>query len=180
MKTKTFRIRNTIIFLTFILLSLSSRSQKNPSSPKNFVEAFAGVEWNTLSGLTGVSYERLLLEKGYWTAGAKFNRSFQYSIGNASLLSDGDGGTAFFNSATGTVHKFFKPNQKGVFLSCALGAGLKHQRYYASEWSMFYVASEFGFGLQFLLRKKMALRWTTSLQFEGQGGITATKLSIAF
>ena len=180
MKTKTFRTRNTIVFLTFILLSLCSQSQENRSSPKNFAEAFAGVEWNTLSGLTGLSYERLLLEKGYWTAGAKFNHSFQYSVGNASLLSDSDGGTAFFNSVTGTVHKFFKQNQKGVFLSGALGAGLKHQKYYASEWSMFYVASEFGFGLQFPLGKKLALRWTNSLQFEGQGGITATKLSIAF
>lgn len=180
MKIKAFKTRNTIIFLTVILFSLSSKAQQNHSSPKNFAETFAGVEWNTLSGLTGISYERTLLEKGYWTVGGKFNHSFQYSVGNASLFSDGDGGTAFFNSVTGTVHKFFKPGQRGIFLSSALGAGLKHHRYYASEWSLFYVASEFGFGLQFPIGKKMAIRWSNSLQFEGQGGVTATKLSIAF
>lgn len=180
MKIKVFKTRNTIIYLTVILLSLNSEAQRNYSSPKNFAETFAGIEWNTLSGLTGVSYERILMEKGYWTAGAKFNHSFQYSVGNAALLSDGDGETAFFNSVTGTVHKFFKTGQRGVFLSSALGAGLKHHRYYASEWSLFYVASEFGFGLQFPIGKKMAIRWSNSLQFEGQGGITATKLSIAF
>jgi hypothetical protein len=179
MKIKLSKTRNTIVFLTLILLSFNSKSQEKPS-PKNFAETFAGIEWNTLSGLTGVSYERLLWEKEYWTVGGKFNHSFQYSVGNAGLFSDGDGETAFFNSLTGTVHKFFKEGQKGIFISAALGPGIKHHRYYASEWSIFYVASEFGFGLQFRIGKRMALRWSNSLQFEGQGGITATKLSIAF
>lgn len=172
-------------FTTFILLLIftgfSAKSQEN-NSPKNFPELFAGVEWNSISGLTGVSFERYLLQKNKWTIGIKGTHAFEYELGNLelSLFSSSYDGKASFSSVTGTVHKFFSKENRGFFLCSELGVGLRKREYYEYESSDIVPAFEGGLGWQFRVGDKIAIRWTNTLTFAGMGGITMTKLSAGF
>jgi hypothetical protein len=173
--------RNLHVFLALLFVVFASQTKgQHKATAQNFPEVFAGVEWNTASGMTGISYERYLHEKNEWILGVRITHAFDYSLANMALFSYGDGGHASFNSTTATVHKFFVPNQKGFFLCSELGWGLRKYQYYAVEYSTWFVASEFGFGCQFAVGRKLAIRWSNTITFAGKGGITATKLSIGF
>jgi len=165
--------------LLFILLSIKAKSQVT-NSPKNFPEAFAGIEWNSLSGLTGISYERYISQKEKWVVGAKVSHAFTYKLGNASFFGTNGKETASFTSVAATVHKFFLPDNRGIFLCSELGIGSRKNRSYEAEYSLLFTAFEAGFGFQFHACNRLAIRWTNSLTFAGRGGITMTKLSVGF
>ena len=74
--------------------------------PKNSVGAFAGVEWNTLSGLTGVSYERSLLKRDKLTFGLDATYIFRYENGTMEILSDSFDGHTTIATLMTTVHVF--------------------------------------------------------------------------
>jgi hypothetical protein len=165
--------------LLFILISLKSQSQVN-NSPKSFPEVFAGIEWNSLSGLTGISYERYIFQQEKWVIGAKVSHAFTYKLGNASLFGTNGQETASFNSLTATAHKFFHPDNRGIFLCSELGIGQRKNTSYEVKYSTLFTAFEAGFGFQFRVGDKTAIRWTNTLTFAGKAGITMTKLSVGF
>ena len=165
--------------LFFVLISANAKGQL-PNSPKNFPEAFAGVEWNSLSGLTGISYERYIFQQQKWVIGAKASHAFTYKLGNASLFGTNGKQTASFNSVTATAHKFFRPDNRGIFLCSELGIGSRKNTYYEVEYTTLFTAFEAGVGFQFRAGNKLAVRWTNTLTFAGNAGITMTKLSIGF
>jgi hypothetical protein len=175
MKTifKTF----TVLFI--ILISVKAKGQVN-NSPKNFPEVFAGIEWNSLSGLRGISYEGYIFQTEKWVIGAKASHAFTYKLGNASLFGTNGKETASFNSIASTAHKFFQPDNRGIFLCSELGMGSRKNKSYDVEYSTLFTAFEAGFGVQFRAGNKFAIRWTNTLTFAGNAGITMTKLSIGF
>ncbi len=164
-----------ITFLAYLQVGAQERK-----APKNFPEVFAGVEWNSISGLTGVSYERYIAQKDKWIFGARVSHAFTYNLGNLTLTGSASEETATFNSVTGTAHKFFSSNNGGFFLCTELGLGLRKRKYYEVELSNFFTAFEAGFGWQFHIGNKIAVRWTNTATFAGKGGITMTKLSLGF
>jgi hypothetical protein len=165
-----------IFFLSATLISLAAQGQP----PKNFPEVFAGVEWNTISGLTGISYERYIFQKDKWVLGAKATYAFNYKLSNLELLSRSNEGTVSFSSITATGHKFFSHNSKGFFICSELGIGSRSHDYYEAKSSTTFTAFEAGLGWQFRVGDKLAIRWTNTLTFAGQGGITITRLSVGF
>jgi hypothetical protein len=171
-------ILKKIAVLLIVLTSLKAKSQNY--SPRNFPEAFAGVEWNTISGLIGISFERYIFQKQNWVIGAKASHAFTYQLGNMSLFGTSDRETASFNSITGTVHKFFTRDNQGFFLCSELGAGSRKNTYYEAQYSAGFIAFEAGLGWQFDISNKINIRWTNTLSFAGRSGITMTKLSIGF
>jgi hypothetical protein len=172
-------IFKTLTVLLIILISATAKSQGN-NSPKNFPEAFAGIEWNSLSGLTGISYERYIFQTEKWVIGAKASHAFTYKLGNASLFGTNGKETASFSSIASTAHKFFRPDNRGIFLCSELGIGSRKNKSYEVEYSTLFTAFEAGFGMQFLVGDKATIRWTNTLTFAGKAGITMTKLSIGF
>lgn len=168
-----------ITVLLIIFFSLKAKSQDY--SPKNFPEAFAGIEWNTTSGLTGISFERYVFQKNNWVIGIKASHAFTYQLGNMSILfSSSDNETASFNAVMGTVHKFFSGNNHGFFLCSDLGGGSRKNTNYEVKYSTGFIAFEAGFGWQFRISNKINTRWTNALSFAGAGGITTTQLSVGF
>lgn len=168
-----------ITVLLFILISAKAKSQDY--SPKNFPEAFAGIEWNTTSGLTGISFERYVFQKNNWVIGVKASHAFTYQLGNMSIMfSSSDNETVSFTAVTGTVHKFFSGSNRGFFLCSELGGGSRKNKYYEVKYSTGFVAFEAGLGWQFHISNAINIRWTNTLSFAGAGGITMTKLSIGF
>lgn len=165
--------------LLIVLISANANSQPT-NFPKNFPEAFAGIEWNSLSGLTGVSYERYIFKQEKWVLGAKASHAFTYKLGNASLFGTNGEETASFNSVAATAHKFFLPDNRGIFLCSELGTGFRKNRSYEVDYSTLFTAFEAGFGFQFRAGNQLAIRWTNTLTFAGRGGITMTKLSVGF
>jgi hypothetical protein len=163
----------------FILISLKSHSQAN-NSPENFPEVFAGIEWNSLSGLTGISYERYIFQQGNWVIGGKISHAFTYKLGNASLFGTTGREKASFSSITATARKFFRSDNRGVFLCSELGIGQRKNTSYDVEYSTSFTAFEAGFGFQFRVGDRTAIRWTNTLTFAGKAGITMTKLSVGF
>lgn len=172
-------IQTKIYVLSLFLASLQVCAQES-NAPKNFPEVFAGVEWNSISGLTGVSYERYIVQKGRWVFGARVSHAFTYNLGNLSLTGSASEETASFNSVTGTAHKFFSENDGGFFLCTELGLGLRKRKYYEVELTNFFTAFEAGLGWQFRIGNKIAVRWTNAATFAGKGAITMTKLSVGF
>lgn len=165
--------------LLIILITAKAKSQEN-SSPKNFPEAFAGIEWNSLSGLTGISYERYIFQKEKWVVGVKASHAFTYKLGNASLFGTNGHESASFNSVSATVHKFFRTDSQGIFLCAELGLGRRENTFYEVKYATMFTAFEAGFGFQFRAGNKLAVRWTNTLTFAGNAGITMTKLSVGF
>ena len=168
--------------LVFILLvSLKAKSQDN-GFPKNFPEVFAGVEWNSISGLTGISYERYLFHHNKWAFGLKGTHAFEYELGNMELdlFSSSSDGKASFTSLSGTAHKFFSRKNGGFFVCSELGLGIRNNKYYEYNTSKMFAAFEGGLGWQFRVGDRLAIRWTNTLTFAGNGGITMTKLAVGF
>lgn len=163
----------------FILFALQTDAQENPG-PKNFPEIFAGIEWNSISGLTGVSYERSVFQKNKWVFGLKATHIFQYERANLEWLHSGYDGTVSISYGTATAHKFFNNQNRGLFLLAEIGTGRRIFRYEALHHESLIMAGEGGIGWQFLLNNRFAVRWTNSLAFGGNGGITMTKLSVGF
>ena len=148
---------------------------------KNFPGLFFGVEWNTLSGLSGVDFERTVYQKQKMLIGLKAVHVFKYKLSNLQLLNSSYEGTATFSHLMGTAQLFTgKNNYKGLLVHSGLGAGIRKREQYDVSQSRTYPAFEFGFGLQFPVSKTVSLKWTNSLTFAGEGGITLSKISLAF
>ena len=151
--------------------------------PKNSVGAFAGIEWNTLSGLTGVSYERSLLKRDKLTFGLKATYVFSYEMGTLEFMSDSYDGYASIGSLMTTLHVFTSNrnhDNEGFFFLFSAGGGSRSYKNEDYKNSMLVFCGELGLGWQFYLGKKTTLKLNTSMKFLGAGGITLMKLSFGF
>jgi hypothetical protein len=178
-----FRSISVITLLTFFI-AVNCHGQELNAAPKNFVGTFAGIEWNTISGLVGVSYERAVYVVSKAQFGLKGTYIFKYEYGNMQLLNGSccentSGGIVL---ATGTLYTSKENKYKGFFLHGGLGGSmLQHELEGIVKETKVRAALEGGFGLQFKLGTTMAIRWTNSVLFHGnKGGITLTQLSLAF
>ena len=166
--------------LFVILLTRLNTFAQGDNQPKNFPEIFAGIEWNSSSGLTGLSYERYIVQKNKWVFGAKATHGFAYHLENLSLFGSASEESVSFNSVTATAHKFFLRADRGFFLCSEVGLGLREHKYFETARTSFYTAFEAGLGWHFQIGDKIAIRWTNTLTFAGKGGITMTKFSAGF
>ena len=183
------QIRNFMkqFYLLCVVIFLSSLSERTIAQdhwiPKNSVGVFAGAEWNTLSGLTGVSYERSLVKRDKLTFGLKGTYVFTYENGSMEFFSDSFDGHTTIGSLMSTLH-FFTSNSnqdnEGFFLLFSAGGGSRNYKNEDFKNSKLVFCSEFGLGWQFYLGKKTTFKLNTSMKFFGAGGITLMKLSFGF
>lgn len=169
--------------MVFFLQGWNECQSQNRAVPKNFPGLFAGVEWNTLSGLTGVSYERSLIKKDSWTLGIKAQYVFTYENGNMQIIFDSFDGQSSLASVMSTAQFFTskrKENYEGFFLQFGVGAGSRKYEHSDVKRTYTVPCTEFGLGWQFYLGKKTTLVWHNSILFAGEGGITVTKISFGF
>jgi hypothetical protein len=173
------------IFSVFALSFLSGMclAQENKSIPQNFTGFFAGVEWNTVSGLIGASYERTVLIKDKLTIGIKGLYVFSYGYGNAAILWDDNDGRASLGAIIPTLHystSKAKTGNDGFFVQFGLGTALRRTTDGEVKYTNAVLCMEPEFGWQCRIAKKLTLTWTNSILFAGHGGITMTGLSVGF
>ncbi|MGZ5190526.1 MAG: hypothetical protein ACXWCZ_05865 [Flavisolibacter sp.] len=168
--------------LLFSSLPIIGRAQDH-WIPKNSVGAFAGLEWNTLSCVTGVSYERSLLKRDKLTLGLKATYVFNYENGTMEMFSDSFDGYTTIGSLMTTLHLFTSDRNQineGFFLLFSAGGGSRNYKDEDYSNSSLVYCGELGLGWQFYLGKKTTFKLNTSMKFLGAGGITMMKLSFGF
>ena len=176
--------RIILLFSAMIFLALKSDAQKITGMPANYVGLFAGIEWNTISGLTGVEYERLLFGNKDLTIGMKGSYTFRYKTGNMQLLSRPCCTVASIGAALATADYFTaqQDHPSGFFFHAGAGVGVKT---YSSDDFRDLVnvrpAFEFGAGWLFPLGRRAALKWTNTVTFPSKdAGITITRIALGF
>ena len=156
-------------------------SQEEVKAPRNHVGVFAGIEWNTISGLKGLTYERTLLNENRLSVGIKGVYAFSYEIGNMKILGGSYDGAASFAAVLPSIlfdTKEDKGSRRGFYLQTALGA--VRRTYYDGQLVKFRPGFEAGLGWHFPIGKQVNLQWSNSVLFAGAGGITQTRLAIGF
>ncbi len=161
------------------LIGLYGQDEK--SIPKNFVNITGGIEWNTLSGLTGVEYERVVFTAGKMQIGIKGNYSPRYKRGNFQLFNEGCCEFSSFGTVMGSITYFPSERNKGsgFFLHSGLGAGLRQNEYSEVKHDKVFPGFEAGLGWMPGLGS-IRFRLEGSLQFASEGGITQLKVGMGF
>lgn len=129
--------------------------------PKNSVGAFAGIEWNTVSGLTGVTYERSLLKRDKITLGLVATYIFNYENGGMEIFSDSYDGQTTIATLMTTAHVFTSnsnQNNEGFFLLFGAGGGSRKHTENGFSTSRLLFCSEIGIGWQFYLGRKITFK----------------------
>src|SRR5215207_1295175 len=118
----------TALFFVFLVITGNSYSQ-GKNFPKNFIGLYAGIEWNSLSGLTGIAYERVLHREDRLALSVRGAWIFEHKYGNMQLLSKPNDGSVSQAMLMGSTQYFMGPRgieQRGFFLLGALGAGARN------------------------------------------------------
>jgi hypothetical protein len=169
---------------TFYTLSANyCYGQEGENTPKNFPGLFGGVEWNSISGLVGIDYERILYIKNKVTVGAKGMYVFRYKQGNLQLINAPCCGSSSFIAAMGSVNYFTskREDSKGFFLHSGLGVSFISYKESGIKGDRYTPAFEAGLGWLFPIGSNIALKWTNTITFAtDNGGITLSKVSIGF
>ena len=151
---------------------------------KNFPGVLAGIEWNTISGMKGVEYERIVLTRATVTMGVKGSYLFRYKQGNMSIFGTSCCERASIATALGTVDIFTGSNNlpAGFFLHAAFGMGMKSYLWEPDGRMVnFYPAVDAGLGWMFSLGSGTSIKWTNTITFPSKdGGITITRLAFGF
>jgi hypothetical protein len=175
-----------ILLFSVIIFSFAykGQAQEVTGMPANYAGVLAGIEWNTISGLTGVEYERILFGRENVTIGIKGTYTFSYRTGNMQLLNRPCCTVASIGTGLATVDYFTSQNDypSGFFFHAGAGVGMKT---YSSEHSRDLIqvrpAVEFGGGWLFPLGRRMALKWTNTVTFPSRdAGITITRVALGF
>lgn len=150
--------------------------------PKNSFGLFAGIEWNELSGLMGINYERSVYHNGKFDIGIKAIHILRYKIANLDISNSSNQGTASLSAVlcTGYLYTSKRKDNSGFFLYTALGPGLKKKKYYDNQQTVFIAAFEAGLGWQFFISNHLTFKWSNSIFFAADGGITISKISLGF
>jgi hypothetical protein len=176
--------KNFILFLASMLTLASAQAfAQEVRQPKNAIGIFAGVEWNTISGLTGIEYERVVHTMGNIELGVKGAYIFSHQNGNMQWLNSSQGGTTSTGMLIATTHYFTgskKDRHKGFFLYGGLGLGQRTTMYDRTKHVTQIPAIDMGLGWRFSPSDKAAVSLTTGITFAGEGGITLTRISVNF
>ena len=170
----------------FILLCMNIcylYAQTTNDIPRNNAGVFAGIEWNSVSGLWGLQYERSLIQQDKLSIGAKALYVFRYELGNMKILGGGCceynqsvtllANAACYTSPTGRPNRFY--------LQAGLGAGLNTYAYESLRRQSVFPAFEAGLGFKFPLNDRLNIQWHNSLLFLHKGGATTnTGVSLGF
>ena len=178
-------MKRILLFSTIIIsLAYHCEAQKVSRMPSNYAGVLAGIEWNTLSGLTGVEYERILVAGNDINIGVKGTYTFPYKTGNMQLLNRPCCTVARIGTVLATVDFFTTQNNypSGFFFHAGGGVGMKT---YSSEYSRDLIqvrpAFEAGGGWLFPLGRGLALKWTNTITFPSRdAGITITRIALGF
>ena len=172
--------------LTSVIIFFTLSEAQEPPAPaaKNFPGVLAGIEWNTISGMKGVEYERIVMTIEVVTIGLKGSYSFWYRQGNMSIFGTACCERASIATGLGTVDIFTgsKAIPTGFFLHAAFGLGIKSYRLEPGGIVLKgYPAVEAGLGWLFPLGNGAAIKWTNTITFPSKdGGITITRLAFGF
>ena len=156
-------------------------SQEAAQSPRNHIGAFAGIEWNSISGLTAITFERTLLMENRISVGVKGVYAFSYQNGNMKILGGSYDGSSSFAGVLPSIRldtKEDKGQQQGFYMQTTLGA--IRRTYYDGQLAKIKPGFEMGFGWHFPIGNRVNLQWSNSILFAGVGGITQTRLAIGF
>lgn len=173
----------TLLLAGMLTLASAHVFGQEVRQPKNAVGVFAGIEWNTISGLTGIEYERVVHTMGNIELGVKGAYIFRHSNGNMQLLNGSYGGTTSTGMLMATVHYFAgskKEELRGLFLYGGVGLGQRTTQYDRTTQRAQIPAIDLGIGWRFPMGDRAALAWTNGITFAGEGGITLTRLSVNF
>ena len=174
----------TLYTFFFVAGITFASAQQQEKIPLNYPGAMAGIEWNTISGVTGVEYERILIVRDNITFGVKGTYIFKYKTGNMQLLSAPCCDISSIASGLATANIFTSRNRypSGFFFQAGAGLGSKTR-----EWEQGYKetrvrpAVEAGIGWLFPLGHGLAIKWTNTVTFPSkQAGITITRLAFGF
>ena len=173
---------NGILIFAFLFITSSVFAQNEQS--KNTIALSAGVEWNTISGVVAMDLERQVFSQDKVALGIRGSWIFRHEQGNMSIFFKPNEGTASMGLLMGTAHyytaKKFTDN-RGFFLQGGLGAVLRMEKLRNQvDYNQVLPALDLGFGSEWKLVNKTRLRWTTGMCFAGRGGITYTKIGMAF
>ena len=174
-----------ILILAAMLIgfNVTSIAQDQKSIPKNFAGVFAGIEWNTASGLIGLSYERSVLIKDKLTVGLKGLHVFNYNYGNIAIFMYSYEGRSSITAILPTIHystSKTKTGNDGFFIQFGLGTGVRRNEYREIKYTDAFLCMENAFGWQSRISNKITLTWTNSILFAGHGAITSTGFSLGF
>lgn len=179
---RIFQITRVItLSLACCCLISNVQAQDDPRIPKNYGGLLAGIEWNTISGFTGIEYERIVFAARHITVGVKGSYGFRYRTGNMQLLNRPCCSVANINTGFVTADYFTKAHYpSGFFIHAGLGAGTKTYRTKQSpDHRHIRPAFEVGVGWLFYLGKGVGLKWTNTITFPSRdAGITITRLAL--
>jgi hypothetical protein len=173
-----------VVIVFIFVFNLRVNGQDLRGTPANYPGVLAGIEWNTISRMTGVEYERIIITRNNLTAGIKASYMFPYEKGNMKLFGTCCGDIASVATALVTADLFTSERSfhSGFFLHAALGAGRKQYEWEAQR-KVIQVrpAFEAGVGWLFPVGRRLAIKWTNTLTFPSRdGGITFTRLAFGF
>ena len=176
--------RMTCLIILICNVMMPATAQSLESAPKNFAGFLAGIEWNTISGVTGVEYERMLLAKEKLTMGIKGSYYFRYKQGNMQIFNSPCCEMSTITTVFATADYFTsrRAYPSGFFFHAGAGAGLKTYRWQPEmHRNSIRPAFEAGIGWLFLLGDGLALKWTNTVTFpSADGGITITRLALGW
>jgi hypothetical protein len=182
-------IMNTVTKFTkaiciLLLAGHTVYSQQN-SDAKNFIGSYAGIDWASISGFKGYSYERLVHGRASVEIGIRGSYTAPYSYGNFQLL-NGTFSPPVTEIKLG-VHGYSFPGKAkintGFFITAGAGIESSAWRENKKKYNSLSPTGELGFGWKWPISKKMVFRWTNTLGFATRrpfaGGDMATTSAIA-
>ena len=172
-----------LLFGLVLLLNILPVTGQQNLLPRNHAGIMAGIEWNTISGLAGLTYEHSVFSQDKIQAGLKVLYILPYEPGNFKLLGneccDEIQSTSVW--ATGYYFTAAAGKPKRFYLESAIGAGVKKYMLDGITYKSLYPGFEAGFGVFFPVSKKVYLKWHNAVIFlHNNGGSTATQLAIVF
>jgi hypothetical protein len=172
-----------LFIFSFLFLPVL-HAQRSVKIPANFPGFVAGIEWNTISGVSGLEYERSLYFKKNIVIGVRGTYIFKYRTGNMQLLNRPCCEISGITTLMGTANIFTSTDRlpTGFFFLGGAGLGLKIREFEQGiKESRVTPAVEAGIGWLFPLGSGLGLKWSNTVTFPSkQGGITFTRLALGF
>jgi hypothetical protein len=171
--------------ICLILLTAQTAYSQQNLTAKNFIGFNIGIDWTSISGFMGYSYERLVYGRAAMEIGIRGSYTAPYSYGNFQLLN-----SSFSPPITEIklgVHGYLFPDKAkintGFFFTAGAGIESSTWKENRKKYSSLSPTGELGFGWKLTIGKKTELRWTNALGFATRrpfaGGDMATTSAIA-
>jgi hypothetical protein len=172
--------------ICILLLAAQTAYCQQNSGAKNFIGSYAGIDWTSISGFRGYSYEHLVHSRAAMEIGIRGSYTSPYSYGNFQLLN-----STYSPPVTEIklgVHGYSFPGKAkintGFFITAGAGIESSAWKEDKKKFNNLSPTGELGFGWKWPISKKMVLRWSNTLGFATRrpfaGGDMATTSAIAF